>query len=299
MNLKSNTTTKKHPRRWAMTVVEKLTGLKYATLFGVWAGMVLFFALLYFLLSFIGDGQHGPNFSEHGIDILKIHNMPLLQGFYNTLYYSVITATSTGYGDIVPHGFSKIVASVQSITALFVFAVFVTKLVSHRQELSIIEVHKLTFEDVFHNSREGMYIARKDFDHTMRYLEEYGTIDNEHWENLVTAYRQLQTLFEEIPDFYENENHRYTIDQRREELLLEAVHRTLHRINQMLDLMSIKNIDWTAHERSFHELSELIHIVDTITPLWQNRSPYGLREAFEDILQMRERVHLKMLNAVV
>ncbi len=276
-------------RNRTMKIVEHLTGLNYTTLFGIWAGMTVGFAILYATLSYIGDGQHGPK---------EILGMGMSLRFYNALYYSIITATSTGYGDIVPHGFSKIVASVQTIMSLLVFAIFVTKLVSHRQEMTIMEVHRLTFEDVFHNSREGMFIARKDFDHIIHNLEDYGTMEMEHWENLVIAYRQLQTLFEEIPDFYQNETHRYTIDRKREELLLEAVHRTLHRINQMLDLMSIKGVDWFSHEQSVRELKELVRIVADVTHVWQIRSPYGMREAFEDILQMKERVHLKMLNAM-
>ena len=273
----------------AMALMEKLTGLNYATLFGIWAGMALVFACLYFGLSFIGGGEHGPS---------QIHDMTPALRFYNALYYSIITATSTGYGDITPHGASKIVASLQSISALFVFAVFVTKLVSHQQEVTLNEVHRLTFEDVFHNTREGMFIARKDFDHAITYIKEHNKMDSENWENVIIAYRQLQTLFEEIPDFYENEIHRYTIDQKREDLLLEAAHRTLHRINSLLDTMSAYDIDWLNHEASMKELGELVRIVTDVTPIWKQRSPYQAYEAFEDIFQMKERMHLKILNSI-
>lgn len=273
----------------ALNFIEKLSSMPYGALFALWGGMAFFFAFLYFGLSFIGNGEHGPS---------AIHDMDLWHRFYNSLYYSIITATSTGYGDIVPHGFSKIVASMQSISALLVFAVFVTKLVSHQQELTLTEVHKLTFEDVFHNTREGMFIARKDFDHIMNIVHANKTLDLEHWENLTIAYRQLQTLFEEIPDFYQNEVHKYTIDEKREQLLLEASHRTLHRINIMLDTLSEANIDWMAHKGSMKELTELVRIVSDVTPLWRKRSPYEAHEAFEDILSMKERTHLKLLKAV-
>lgn len=269
--------------------MEKLTKLNYSTLFVIWLGMALFFAFAYFGLSFIGDGEHGPS---------QIHDMAPVWRFYNALYYSVITATSTGYGDITPHGLSKIVASLQSISALFIFALFVTKLVSHQQEVTLNEVHRMAFEDMFHNTREGMYIARKDFDHVMRLLKKNESIDVEHWENITTAYRQLQTLLEEIPDFYENEVHKYTIDKNRENLLLEAVHRTLHRINQMLDLMSQKNVNWIEHETSMRELGKLVAIINRITPIWKERSPHEAYESFEDILEMKDRMHLKILKSI-
>lgn len=263
--------------------------MSYGALFTLWGGMAICFAFLYFGLSFIGNGEHGPS---------MIHDMDTWHRFYNSLYYSIITATSTGYGDIVPHGLSKIVASMQSISALLVFAIFVTKLVSHQQELTLTEVHRLTFEDVFHNTREGMYIARKDFDHIINIAHQKKALDTEHWENLTIAYRQLQTLLEEIPDFYQNDVHNYTIDKKREQLLLEAVHRTLHRINILLDTLSMENIDWMSNKQSMKELQELVRIVTDITPLWKKRSPYEAYEAFEDILSMKERTHLKILNAV-
>ena len=272
-----------------MKLMEKLTKLNYSKLFAIWASMVFIFAFLYFFLSFIGNGEHGPS---------QIHEMDAWHRFYNALYYSVITATSTGYGDITPHGISKIVASLQSISALMVFAVFVTKLVSHQQEMTLNEVHRLTFEDVFHNTREGMFIARKDFDHIIGSLNDGHGMSNDDWENLIIAYRQLQTLFEEIPDFYQNEIHRYTIDQKREDLLLEASHRTLHRINQLMDVMSKYSVDWVSHEASMKELKELVRIVSDVTPIWKERSPYEAMEAFEDILQMKDRMHLKVLNAI-
>ncbi len=275
----------------AFIIIELLTSLSYTTLFTIWSCMAVLFAAAYFGLSYMGSGiEHAPTSLANIAD-------PAMR-FANALYYSIITATSTGYGDITPEGFSKVLASIQSISALLVFAIFVTKLVSHQQEMTLTEVHRLTFEDVFHNTREGMYIARKDFDHIMREVEKHEKIDNEHWENMIIAFRQLQTLFEEIPDFYENEIHHYNLDEKREQLLLEAAHRTLHRVNQTFDVLSAHDIDWVSHEDLMKEVNELVRIVNEVTKLWKTRSPYEAHEAFEDIIQMKERMHLKILKTI-
>lgn len=275
----------------AFIVIELLTNLSYTTLFIIWASMAIVFAVAYWGLSYMGAGlEHAPTSLANIAD-------PAMR-FANALYYSIITATSTGYGDITPEGFSKVLASIQSISALLVFAIFVTKLVSHQQEMTLTEVHRLTFEDVFHNTREGMYIARKDFDHIMHKVEKHGDIDSEHWENMIIAFRQLQTLLEEIPDFYENEIHHYNLDEKREQLLLEAVHRTLHRVNQMFDTLSAHDIDWASKEDVMKEVNEMVRIVSDITPLWKSRSPYEAHEAFEDIIQMKERMHLRIMKSI-
>ena len=111
--------------------MERISNLSYTSLFLIWAGLAFSFAFAYFLLSSL-HAHHGPTLLEE---------MSAGNRFLNSLYYSVITATSTGYGDITPQGFSKVLASLQSITSLFIFAVFVTKLVSHRQEVALQEVH--------------------------------------------------------------------------------------------------------------------------------------------------------------
>ncbi len=270
---------KKRRHNWLFFV--QVTKLSYRALFLLWLGLALAFALAYFLLeTFIPS--HAPT---------QLDNLPALYRFLNALYYSIITATSTGYGDITPVGFSKALASVQSITALFVFAVFVTKLVSQRQDMALKEVHRLTYEDIFHNMRGDLFNVRKDLDAIMVEAKDKGNLSEESWENLMIGYQQCQSLFAEIPEFYDGGNTYYTLDPKREELLLEAVHRTIHRINKALDVLSKAGVEWSEHEPSMTELVELMNVTDRITPLWQKRSPYQKKEAFEDIIKVKNQTH--------
>lgn len=262
---------------------EKMMSLTYSQLFCIWAELAILFAFGYFMFATIGDiRHHGP------AELVAIDNV--WSRFFNSLYFSVITATSTGYGDITPRGLTKAVAGMQSISGLFVFAVFVTKLVSHRQELALREVHKLTFEDVFHNIREGLFIIRKDFDGLIDRANQHKKLNEEDWDTLIIAYKQGQSLIAEIPDFYDNSNHLYILDARREQLLHEAAHRTLHRINQMLDVFSKHGVNWISHESSMQELRELLLVVNKVTPLWREKSPYNRKEAFEDIMHLKDSV---------
>ena len=269
--------------------VEKFTRLPYATLFLLWLILVILFGFGYLVLD-VFVPHHGPSALPGDTLWLK---------YLNGLYFSVITATSTGYGDIVPLGLSKALASIQSISALMIFATFVTKLVSHNQNLALKQIHRLTFETQIHTIREGLYIIRKDCDRIVEDSEENCTLTDDHWRDLTIIYRQAQSLLQQIPDFYEQENHLYTIDQRKEQLLHEGVSRTLHRINGMLDLLSSHEIEWAKHEESFRELNSLLEVIDTITPLWKEESPYDSAESFEDILHVNGGIHervRKMLN---
>ena len=267
--------------------LEKLTSLSYHQLFLIWASLAVVFAGGYFLFASIGDVSH------HGPETLVHISDPYIR-FFNSLYYSVITATSTGYGDITPRGLSKALAAIQSISALFIFAVFVTKLVSHHQEIALREVHRMTFEDVFHNIREGLYVLRNDFDGLIDAVKQGKAISDEDWETLIIAFKQAQSLISEIPDFYNEDNTLYTIDNRREELLHEALHRTLHRLNQVIDTFSTHNVRWQNQERCLQELQELVLVVERTMPLWQEKSPYKRDEAFMDILQIKDKMTSKI-----
>src|SRR6185369_2995032 len=104
------------------TVTGKFIGMSYGVLLLSWLGATVFFAFIYFLLSY---------FPGNGPDV----GVGALERFLNALYFSVITATSTGYGDIVPLGFSRLFAALQSMSSLILLALFVAKFSSRRQEV--------------------------------------------------------------------------------------------------------------------------------------------------------------------
>jgi len=268
--------------------IEKLNRFSYSSLLVLWLVLAIVFGSSYFFLA-VYLPAHGPT------QLAEDSSLGVM--FWDSMYYSIITATSTGYGDITPQGISKALASIQSILALLIWALFITKLVSHKQEVALKEVHRLTFEDVFHNIREGLFIMRKDFDRIIDDAKMHKNLSEDHWTDLVIAYRQGQSMLQEIPDFYAtDEKGTYTIDKRREKLLHEAVHRTLHRLNDMLNTLSKNDINWIKHEESMVELKGFMKTVDVITPLWQKESPYT--EAFEDIMHLNSNIQKRVVEAM-
>ncbi|MDB4979037.1 MAG: Ion transport 2 domain protein [Candidatus Peribacteria bacterium] len=244
--------------------MERITRASYPMLFLVWALIIVTCAGLYFGLSFI-PGKHS---------LTGFENMEPMLRAVNSIYFSIITATTVGYGDLAPHSYAKIVVSLQSVTTFFIAAIFVAKLVSHRQEITLERVHKLTFEDVFHNTREGFFIIRKDLSIAMHEIEKNGAISAHQAENLIIAYRQMQNLLEEIPEFYGDDAHLYTIDGKRELLLLDAVQRTTGRLLALLQMCKAKNVTWKCNHASTQELEELLQGIEFLLPIWKEKSPH-------------------------
>ncbi|MBT3834888.1 two pore domain potassium channel family protein [Candidatus Peribacteria bacterium] len=267
-----------------MRAMDSITSLSYQTLFLIWIGLALGFGVVYFLLEYLPG--HGPE---------ALEGMNTMQRLANTLYFSVITATSTGYGDVTPNGFSKFLAAIQSMSALFVFAVFVTKLVSHRQDIALKQIHKLSFEDMFHNIREGFYIVRKDLDRIMILANEKHAISEDEWFDLTTAYRQAQSYLRRIPDFYDEKNRLYTIDDKREELLQEGVHRTMYRVDRLISMLGSKHVDWIAQKECVSELHQLLETCNGIVHFWRKQSPHHRLKDFEELLDLIEEIQ-KMID---
>jgi hypothetical protein len=107
-------------------------------LFLIWIGTILLSGACFWFGALMGD--HG--LVEGGRPIGAN-----LNGFVSALYFSFVTATSIGYGDIVPIGGARVIAVTEAIAALLIFGAVVAKFVSHRQDELMSEIHRVTFED--------------------------------------------------------------------------------------------------------------------------------------------------------
>jgi hypothetical protein len=243
------------------------------------------FATTYFALS-ITHPEHAPTFAS---------NLTNSERLFDSFYFSIVTATSTGYGDILPQGISKILAMTQCISALLVFAVLVGKLVSQRQDLALHEVHRMTFEGIFYQIRGGLFTVRKDFDLLIEKADTKTPFDHNDWHRLSSAYLHAQNIIEQIPDLYTGlGSSLHSIDLKRERLLFEGIHRTLARLNILLEHFDSANIDWVKHSESSRELQALIESIDIIMPIWKSRSPFHEVKEFEEIRSLTEVVHAEM-----
>jgi hypothetical protein len=62
-------------------------------------------------------------------------------GVWDCLYFSVVTFTSLGYGDLTPCGFGRLAACVEVILGLGLFGVGVAKLASHKQSYLLNQLY--------------------------------------------------------------------------------------------------------------------------------------------------------------
>jgi hypothetical protein len=94
-----------------------------------------------------------------------------LRGLLPSLYFSAVTATSVGYGDIVPTGAARVLAVSEGIAGLILFGCVVSKFVSRRQDELIGQIHRIAFEDRLGRVRTNLLLVRTELQATARLCE--------------------------------------------------------------------------------------------------------------------------------
>jgi potassium channel LctB len=119
-------------------------------LFMAWLGLTLSFSMLYWLAGL--DHHSGLFESGRGLD-------GSLHGLVSAIYFSFVTVTSVGYGDVVPRGMARMVAVVEAIAGLLIFGAAVAKFASHRQDEVVREIHRVTFEERVDRIQTNLYMV--------------------------------------------------------------------------------------------------------------------------------------------
>lgn len=128
----------------------QLLQLSPSQLLWLWLSMVGGFAIVYWIWGFTGL----PGLMTNGQPIPSD-----LQGLLASLYFSFVTATSVGFGDVVPTGLMRAVAVIDAATELLVFGVLVSRLIGQHQDQMIREIHQVSFEDRLGRVRVNLHLV--------------------------------------------------------------------------------------------------------------------------------------------
>jgi hypothetical protein len=147
---------------WIVHVLDRLSDRSVGQLFAIWIEIVLAFAAAYWLL----DALPGQALLTGGAPFHED-----LRGAVAALYFSAVTATSVGYGDIVPSGVTRLFAIAEAAAGLLIFGCVISKFVSRRQEELIGEIHRIAFEDRLGRVRTNLHLVRTELQATARLCE--------------------------------------------------------------------------------------------------------------------------------
>jgi hypothetical protein len=155
------------PTGTGMAVIVRLTDRPFGWIFRLWIWLVLVCAALFWT----GGWLPGGALREQGTAI-----RPDSAGAWTSLYFSLVTATSVGYGDVVPIGAARSLAVAESVAALLIFGCLISKIVSRRQEELVEETHRITFETRLGRVRTNLHLVLTDLQGIERLCAEDGQV---------------------------------------------------------------------------------------------------------------------------
>jgi potassium channel LctB len=142
--------------------VDALADRSVAELFTLWLAIVVGCGVVYWLLELeapLSLSSGGAGIGAGG------------RGLLSAVYFSAVTATSVGYGDIVPIGIARVLAIAEGVAGLILFGCVVSKFVSRRQEQLIDNIHHIAFEERLGRVRTNLLLVRAELQATARLCE--------------------------------------------------------------------------------------------------------------------------------
>lgn len=260
-------------RKRGLAVVRNIMDASYPLLLLMWVFTVLAFGVLYYALA-VRFPEHAPYLPD---------TLTPLEMFLDCVYFSVVTAMTVGYGDIVPMGASKLLASVEAFLAYFVMAMLISKVLGARQEAALDRVHRLSLHDAYHRIREGLYLFRRDCETITEAVERTGSLPPRMVGILATAFAELQNVLGSTTELYDREITRMVLDAKREQVLIEAMRRTMDRLVDLLDVLRLKKISLKSHPAAQREFVQLMAVARVSIRHWQEGTHNAAPKQFMDL----------------
>ena len=87
-----------------------------------------------------------------------------VQGLADCLYFSVVTATTLGYGDIVPLAtWARLLAATEAVGGMLLVGALISRLLSEQQEKLLRDTHSLAFQERLGRMQTSLHLLIADF----------------------------------------------------------------------------------------------------------------------------------------
>ena len=179
-------------QRILVYLVEEISLLKYSLIF---VAIVIAFGVVYTCLTPIGHGI--------GQNLIPLPETTLAGG----IYFSVVTVSSLGYGDMHPVGFSKVLAGVEVLIGLTVIGIMIAKVTSQRLSYHVSRLFSSDAQKRLENVATDMDNATNKFEEITREYGSYyqSTPNGKSTRNGAPSLSEFQELYrKDIDEFKRN-----------------------------------------------------------------------------------------------
>lgn len=252
------------------TIFEKL---KFRHILVLWISVIMMFGMTYYFL------QTENNYLHYNPSGQKIDNL------LDSVYFSFITSTSTGFGDIVPIGsIFKILSIFQVVLGLLLLAMVTTKLVSLKQDILLSEIYDISFNQQVHRLKSSLLMFRQNL------TKMIGRIDDEkirkkELSEIYSYVSPIELAIGEINIIFSKGNSGYftkKVDQLTAEVLLKNILQSFEMIHDLIISLNTSKFDWKKDLTS----SQIHYFISLNEELFENASK-------SKIIPQKNMIHLK------
>lgn len=267
--------------------VKTLQDYSYVSIFYLWISIGFGFALMYYVLN-LWLPNHGLVYSHKALG----HEA---SDFITTIYFSFITLTTTGYGDVVPLGFSKILSVLEVFSGLIVFGFLISKLISSRQEKIIEELYDTTFEDKISRIRSSLYVYRANLSRIMDWIKSERKVRHYDLTDLEANLEGLKNSINRVSEFLiaEEKNTLTKLNDLNINLLLNSINLSLSKVIEILSLLNKKRCNWKKQKTVIDHISSSINSIEKLQKVYEKKKQKSeietlLKTIDDDIKQLEE-----------
>lgn len=154
----------------------------FPRIFGLWFIVIFSFGLFYLY------AQTPESYLWYTVGEQKVQKLS------DAVYFSFITATTTGFGDIIPFGFFKFLAVIEVVCGWLLLAAVTTRLISFKQDIIIGELYEISLRNEMAGLRTALRHFRQKMDEFISRMEE-GHLKKRSFNDL---YRNLASFEENL-----------------------------------------------------------------------------------------------------
>ncbi|MBS3141077.1 two pore domain potassium channel family protein [Candidatus Woesearchaeota archaeon] len=264
------------------TWLDKLSFLNILTL---WIIIISGFGLIYHF------------FSNDSSFLLSTQTEEVITKLSTDIYFSFITATTTGFGDIIPLGFFRIIAIIQVILGLLLLALVTSKLVSIKQEVIVSEIYEISFNERISRIRSSLLLFRQNLARVFERLENK-TIKQHDIEEVQSHITLFEDTLNNIHTTISKSNKsRYTrkIDTLNSEIILNSIINSFDKLKELNILLNQNKLE--LNKFSINKIESCMNITDNIF----NKIPEldVLPESFIEDLKFNKRLLFNQIKDLI
>lgn len=251
----------------ARQIYDTINKMHFGNILALYVIMIISFGTVFFLLSLTPN--HGITTQSQKITIDII-------GYLDSLYFSFVTSTSLGYGDIMPLGFSRVLSIIEVIVSLIIFGILISKIMYKGQDRILDQLYQASMQSTFTRIISGLYNFRAEID---RISNSNLKKDGELVQNISSNIDLLSS--------YISDSEKLIAENFKSDILLENIHDSLSKLDELFAKLRKKGIVIKSNS-----LQSIFNTIEKICAECSNFK--NLKEILQEV--RRHEDHLKKIG---